>query len=99
MFGEVFDPLSDEQRADVLARVAELAQPYVEADGVLRLPARSLVRRGRGLTGDADADPACRGTAGRRQKPRRLRSFPHETAERDFARGNGGCSDSGWASC
>ncbi|HUJ35361.1 MAG TPA: methyltransferase domain-containing protein [Solirubrobacteraceae bacterium] len=43
MFGEALDPLSDEQRAAVLARVAELAQPYVGADGVLRLPARSLV--------------------------------------------------------
>ncbi len=43
MFGDVFDRLSDEQRAEVVRRVAELAQPYVEADGVLRLPARSLV--------------------------------------------------------
>ncbi len=43
MFGDVFDPLSDEQRAEVVKRVAELAQPYVGADGVLRLPARSLV--------------------------------------------------------
>ena len=43
MFGEVFDPLSAEQRADVVARVTELAQPYADADGVLRLPARSLV--------------------------------------------------------
>jgi SAM-dependent methyltransferase len=43
MFGEVFDPLSDEQRAQVIARVTELAQPYIGADGTLRLPARSLV--------------------------------------------------------
>jgi hypothetical protein len=43
MFGELFDPLSDEQRAEVVARVTELAQPYVEGDGMLRLPARSLV--------------------------------------------------------
>jgi SAM-dependent methyltransferase len=43
MFGEVFDPLSDEQRAAVVARVAELAEPYAGADGVLRLPARTLV--------------------------------------------------------
>ncbi len=43
MFGEVFDPLSDEQRAKVIARVTELAQPYIGADGMLRLPARSLV--------------------------------------------------------
>jgi SAM-dependent methyltransferase len=43
MFGEVFEPLSDEQRSEVLARVSELAQPYIGADGKLRLPARSLV--------------------------------------------------------
>jgi SAM-dependent methyltransferase len=43
MFSELFDPLSDEQRAEVVARVAELAQPYVDADGILRWPARSLV--------------------------------------------------------
>lgn len=43
MFGEAFDPLSDEQRAGVMKRVAELAQPYAGTDGVLRLPARSLV--------------------------------------------------------
>jgi SAM-dependent methyltransferase len=43
IFGEVFDPLSDEQRAEVVARVAELAQPYADAEGVLRFPARTLV--------------------------------------------------------
>lgn len=43
MFGDVFDPLSEEQRAEVVERVTELAQPYVGADGALRLPARSLV--------------------------------------------------------
>jgi ubiquinone/menaquinone biosynthesis C-methylase UbiE len=43
MFGDVFDPLSDEQRAKVVARVTELAEPYVGADGVLRFPTRSLV--------------------------------------------------------
>ncbi len=43
MFGEVFNPLSDEQRAQVLARVTELAQPYIGPDGTLRLPAQSLV--------------------------------------------------------
>jgi SAM-dependent methyltransferase len=43
MFGDVFDALSDEQRAQVVQRVAELAQPYVGTDGVLRFPARSLV--------------------------------------------------------
>ncbi len=43
VFGDAFDPLPDEQRAEVVQRVAELAQPYVGPDGVLRLPARSLV--------------------------------------------------------
>lgn len=43
MFGDVFDSLSDEQRAEVVARVTELAEPYVGADGMLRFPARSLV--------------------------------------------------------
>ena len=43
MFGDVFDPLSEEQRAEVVKRVTELAQPYVGADGKLTLPARSLV--------------------------------------------------------
>ena len=43
MFGAAFDPLPDEQRAEVVQRVAELARPYVGADGVLRFPARSLV--------------------------------------------------------
>jgi SAM-dependent methyltransferase len=43
MFGDLFNPLSAEQRTEVVARVAELAQPYVEADGLFRLPARSLV--------------------------------------------------------
>ena len=43
MFGDLFNPLSDEQRTEVVARVTELAQPYAEADGLLRLPTRSLV--------------------------------------------------------
>ena len=43
MFGDVFDSLSDELRAKVVARVTELAEPYVGADGMLRFPARSLV--------------------------------------------------------
>jgi ubiquinone/menaquinone biosynthesis C-methylase UbiE len=43
MFGDVFDPLSNEQRATVVARVVELAEPFAGADGVLRFPARSLV--------------------------------------------------------
>ena len=43
MFGEVFDPLSDEQRAAVVARVAELARAVRRGRRSLRLPARSLV--------------------------------------------------------
>ena len=43
MFGDVFDSLSDEQRAEVVARVTELVEPYVGAGGMLRFPARSLV--------------------------------------------------------
>jgi SAM-dependent methyltransferase len=43
IFGEVFDPLSDDQRAEVIARITQLAERYIGADRVLRLPARSLV--------------------------------------------------------
>jgi SAM-dependent methyltransferase len=43
MFGDVFDRLSDEQRAEVVARVTELSERYVGADGMLRFPAQSLV--------------------------------------------------------
>jgi SAM-dependent methyltransferase len=43
MFGDVFDPLADDQRAEVIARIAQLAQPYTRVGGVLRFPARSLV--------------------------------------------------------
>ena len=43
MFGEVFDPLSEKERAEVVERITTLAQPYVGADGMLRFPARSLV--------------------------------------------------------
>lgn len=43
MFGDVFDPLADDQRAEVIARIAQLAEPYIRRDGVLRFPARSLV--------------------------------------------------------
>ena len=43
LFGDVFHPLSNEQRGEVVARVAELARPYVGDDGALRFPARSLV--------------------------------------------------------
>ena len=43
VFGQVFDALSEDQRAQVTGRVAELARPFIGADGMLRLPARSLV--------------------------------------------------------
>jgi SAM-dependent methyltransferase len=43
MFGDVFDPLADDQRAEVIARIAQLAEPYTRVGGVLRFPARSLV--------------------------------------------------------
>jgi len=43
VFGQVFDALSEDQRAQVIGRVAELARPFIGADGMLRLPARSLV--------------------------------------------------------
>jgi SAM-dependent methyltransferase len=43
MFGDVFAPLADDQRAEVIARIAQLAEPYIKRDGVLRFPARSLV--------------------------------------------------------
>lgn len=43
MFREVFDPLSDAQREAVGRKIAELAQPYTNADGRLTLPGRSLV--------------------------------------------------------
>jgi SAM-dependent methyltransferase len=42
-FGEVFGRLSDEQRAQVTAKVAALARPYTAADGSISVPARSLV--------------------------------------------------------
>jgi SAM-dependent methyltransferase len=42
-FGEVYNPLSDEQRLAVRDRIAALAQPYTNDDGSVRLPARSLV--------------------------------------------------------
>jgi ubiquinone/menaquinone biosynthesis C-methylase UbiE len=43
MFAPLFEPLSAEQRAQVLAKVAALAEPYTEADGSLRFLGRSLV--------------------------------------------------------
>jgi SAM-dependent methyltransferase len=43
MLSSVYGPLSSEQRARFLEKVAELAGPFTAADGSLRLPARSLV--------------------------------------------------------
>jgi SAM-dependent methyltransferase len=43
MFGEIFDPLSADQREEVVRKIAELAQPYTAADGSLGFTGRSLV--------------------------------------------------------
>jgi SAM-dependent methyltransferase len=43
VFGEVYEPLTAEQRDAVSQKVAELARPYTGADGSIRPPARSLV--------------------------------------------------------
>jgi hypothetical protein len=43
MFGEVFDPLSADQREEVRQTIGELAEPYAAVDGSLTLPGRSLV--------------------------------------------------------
>jgi SAM-dependent methyltransferase len=43
IFGELLDPLSDSQRADVVAKIAALAQPYTASDGALSFTGRSLV--------------------------------------------------------
>jgi ubiquinone/menaquinone biosynthesis C-methylase UbiE len=40
--GEVLDRLTDEQRAEVAARIGELAEPFTTEDGSLRFPALSL---------------------------------------------------------
>jgi SAM-dependent methyltransferase len=42
-FGELLSRLSGSQRAEVVAKIAELAQPYTAADGSVRFPGRSLV--------------------------------------------------------
>ncbi len=42
-FGDLFDPLSESQQEQVQRKIAELAEPYTDADGSLRLPGRSLV--------------------------------------------------------
>jgi len=43
VFGEVFDPLTDEQRAAVVRKIGELAEPYTAADGQVNFVGRSLV--------------------------------------------------------
>ncbi len=43
VFGEIFGRLSDEERKAVGAKIAELAQPYIAADGSVRFTGRSLV--------------------------------------------------------
>jgi SAM-dependent methyltransferase len=42
-FGELFNPLSAQQREDVTRKIAELAKPYLAADGSLSFTGRSLV--------------------------------------------------------
>jgi len=42
-FGEVFDPMADEERAAVVQKIAEFAQPYTTADGSIKFLGRSLV--------------------------------------------------------
>jgi SAM-dependent methyltransferase len=43
MFGELFEPLSGSQRAEVVQRVAELSRPYTASDGSVSFTGRSLV--------------------------------------------------------
>ena len=43
VFHETWQALSDVQRQEVVAKIAELAQPYAAADGSLMLSGRSLV--------------------------------------------------------
>lgn len=43
VFGELYEPLSAQQREAVRQKVAALAQPYTDADGSIRPRARSLV--------------------------------------------------------
>lgn len=42
-FAEAFEPLSTEDQGAVRREIAALAEPFAEADGSLRFPARSLV--------------------------------------------------------
>jgi SAM-dependent methyltransferase len=43
VFGAAFNGLTDTQRAEVTARIGELAEPFLAADASLTLPGRSLV--------------------------------------------------------
>lgn len=43
MFGEIFDPLSAEERDKVVRKITELAQPYTGPDGSVSFTGRSLV--------------------------------------------------------
>ena len=43
VFGEVFDPLADEQRAAVVRKIGELAEPFTADDGQVKFVGRSLV--------------------------------------------------------
>jgi hypothetical protein len=43
VFNEVFGPLSDEERAAVSRKIAELAKPFTADDGSISLSGRSLV--------------------------------------------------------
>jgi SAM-dependent methyltransferase len=43
MFAEVYDGLDDEERRQVVEKIASTAAPYMQDDGALLLPGRSLV--------------------------------------------------------
>jgi SAM-dependent methyltransferase len=42
-FGEAFDPLSESERGAVVGTIADLSEPYTDADGSIRFVGRSLV--------------------------------------------------------
>lgn len=42
-FADAFEAMSEDERAELTARIATLAEPYTAADGSIRLPGRSLV--------------------------------------------------------
>jgi hypothetical protein len=43
MFGQALDRLSASQRAEVVSKIAELAEPYTAEDGSVSFTGRSLV--------------------------------------------------------